>query len=347
MTSAIMDRPIGMATSCLPPMPARQLLRYVRSAQRLGARLPMLFEAMGVSEADLRHPDGVAPAEMMMTLIAACRQEIGDPLTPLRLGEASVPQTFSDLNFGALFLPNLGAALASSIATQFQMNQRFTVEVERGDKTTTVSLREMHNRAEPPLEITLVSLGLYFSNIAAAGLQGGHFSEIYLPGPERPEAEAMAAWLNCPIHFGAEHNKVVIANSLLDQPLPRANRHVVRLYDAMMESLANEKSDILRACRLYLYEEMDKSPPTLARTAQALDITERTLRRRIREEGTTFRAVIEGIRKHLCNLYLAENSRSIEEIAQLLGYSETSAFTRAHMRWYGTPPSRARRPISM
>lgn len=347
MTIAVLERSIGIAAPGLPPMPARQLLRYVRSAQRLGARLPMLLEALGVNESDLRHPDGLLPAELLTVLINACRQEIGDPLTALRLGEASVPQTFSDLNFGSLFLPNLGAALASSIATQFQMNQRFTVEVNRGDQNTIVSLREQHNRVEPPIEIVLLSLGLYHSDIAAAGLQGGHFEEIHLPGPEHPDADAMASWLNCPIHFGADQNKIVIANGLLDQSLPRANRQVVRLYDAMMASLANEKSDVLRACRLYLYEEMDKSPPTLARTAQALDITERTLRRRIREEGTTFRAMIEGLRKHLCNLYLAENTRSIEEIAQLLGYSETSAFTRAHMRWYGTPPSRARRPILM
>ena len=45
----------------------------------------------------------------------------------------------------------------------------------------------------------------------------------------------------------------------------------------MMASLVAETSPIIRSCRLYLYEEMDKSPPTLARTAQALDITERTL----------------------------------------------------------------------
>jgi AraC-like DNA-binding protein len=334
-------------SATMPTMPARQLLRYVRAAQRLGARLPQLVEAMGVSEADLRDPAAQVAGEVYDRLIAAVVRETGDPLCMLRLGEQTVPHTFSDMNFGALFLPTLGGALSSSVAVQINMNQRFKVAVDRGPKESAFALVETANDAEPPRDIILVALGLYNANIHATGMDNAHFSEVHLPGPEPKDADAIAHYLGCPVHFGAPRNKTVLSNVLLETPLPRANRQVVRLYDDMLSSLVTEKSPIIRACRLYLYEEMDKSPPTLARTSQALGMTERTLRRRIREEGKTFRAVIEGLRKQLCGLYLAENKRSIEEIAQLLGYSETSAFTRAHMRWYGVPPSRARRPVLM
>lgn len=333
--------------SVMPTMPARQLLRYVRAAQKLGARLPQLIEAMGVNEADLRNPEAQVAGEVYDRLLTAVVRETGDPLALLRLGEQTVPRTFSDMNFGALFLPTLGAALSSSIAVQINLNQRFKVAVDRGPKESSFALAETMSDAEPPRDITLVALGLYNANIQATGMDNGRFSEVHLPGPAPKGADAIAQYLGCPVYFGAARNKTVLSNALLETPLPRANRQVVRLYDDMLSSLVSEKSPIIRACRLYLYEEMDKSPPTLARTAQAVGMTERTLRRRIREEGTTFRAVIEGLRKQLCGLYLAENKRSIEEIAQLLGYSETSAFTRAHMRWYGVPPSRARRPVLM
>ncbi len=333
--------------TALPNMPARQLLRYVRAAQRLDARLPQLTEAMGVTEAEMRDPEAQVAGEVYDRLLTAVVRETGDPLACLRLGEQSVPQTFSDMNFGALFLPTLGAALSSSIAVQINLNQRFRVTIDRGPKESAFSLVEVTNDAEPPREIILVALGLYNANIQATGMDSARFSEVHLPGPPPKDADAIAHYLGCPVHFGAMRNKTVLSNALLEAPLPRANRQVVKLYDDMLASLVTEKSQIIRACRLYLYEEMDKSPPTLARTAQALGMTERTLRRRIREEGTTFRAIIEGLRKQLCGLYLAENKRSIEEIAQLLGYSETSAFTRAHMRWYRVPPSRARRPVLM
>lgn len=336
---------IAQDTAAIPTMPARQLLRYVRAAQKLGARLPQLVEAMGIGEAELRNPEAQVAGEVYDRLIAAVVRETGDPLAMLRLGEQTVPRTFSDMNFGSLFLPTLGAALSASIAVQINLNQRFKVAIDRGPKESAFALIETVGDSEPPRDITLIALGLYNANIRATGMDDAHFSEVHLPGPAPKDADAISQYLGCPMHFGATRNKTVLSNALLETPLPRANRQVVRLYDDLLASLVREKSAIVRACRMYLYEEMDKSPPTLARTAQAIGMTERTLRRRIREEGTTFRAVIEGLRKQLCGLYLAENKRSIEEIAQLLGYSETSAFTRAHMRWYKVPPSRARRPI--
>lgn len=346
MNVAILERTNAQSTN-MPTMPGRQLLRFVRAAQRIGARLPVLFDSMGVTEADLRSPEVQVGGEVLDRLVRAVLQELNDPLAVLHLGEQMVPRTFSDLNFGALFLPTLGAALSSSIAVHAGMNHRFKITVDQGPKESAFAVVEAANNEEPLRETTLIALGLYNAIFRASGLENARFSEVHLPGPALPDAAKLEEVLGCPVHFGAVRNKTIIANNVLEAQLPRANRQVVRFYDDMMASLVGEQSPIIRACRLYLYEEMDKSPPTLARTAQALSMTERTLRRRIREEGTTFRAIIEGLRKQLCGLYLAENKRSIEEIAQLLGYSETSAFTRAHMRWYGTPPSRARRPILM
>ena len=79
--------------------------------------------------------------------------------------------------------------------------------------------------------------------------------------------------------------------------------------------------------------------------AAALNVTPRTLQRRLREEGTTYNALLEEVRRELATHYVRQSERSINEITCLLGFSEPSNFTRAFKRWTGsTPRVRASRP---
>lgn len=90
----------------------------------------------------------------------------------------------------------------------------------------------------------------------------------------------------------------------------------------------------------YLASELDKSPPTLDRMAASFGMSARTLRRRLFEEGMSFRDLLDRVRQENCKLYFMEDTRLLGEIALLLGYSDLSAFTRAHKNWTGVPPSK-------
>jgi AraC-like DNA-binding protein len=70
----------------------------------------------------------------------------------------------------------------------------------------------------------------------------------------------------------------------------------------------------------------------------------RSLQRRLGDEGTSFDAVIDELRRDLAHRYLADPRIAIAEVAYLLGFSEPSAFHRAFKRWTGATPSEARRP---
>ncbi|EWC42589.1 helix-turn-helix domain-containing protein [Pseudomonas stutzeri] len=72
--------------------------------------------------------------------------------------------------------------------------------------------------------------------------------------------------------------------------------------------------------------------------ADALHITERTLRRRLALEGTRFQTLKDGLRRDLAIHYLSQAGLPISEIAQRLGFSEPSAFTRAFRQWTGGSP---------
>ena len=89
-------------------------------------------------------------------------------------------------------------------------------------------------------------------------------------------------------------------------------------------------------------ESMDGTPPTLERTAHALGMSPRTLRRRLADEGTTFSNLLAEVRRDLAQRYLGDRALSIAEVAFILGFSEASAFHRAFRRWTNTTPRQFR-----
>jgi len=76
--------------------------------------------------------------------------------------------------------------------------------------------------------------------------------------------------------------------------------------------------------------------------ARQLGMSERTLHRRLAEDGASYQELLEEVRKAAASRYLDESPLAISEIAYLLGYSEPAAFHRAFKRWYATTPEHFR-----
>jgi AraC-like DNA-binding protein len=151
------------------------------------------------------------------------------------------------------------------------------------------------------------------------------------------------AAFGCPVEFGMPQTRLEIAGRQVFRPSPFANQALLdaesQRYELPAKWMFAGKTQ-LAFSYFYLTSELDKSPPTLDRMAASFGMSERTLRRKLVEEGLSFRDLLRLVRKDMCQLYFMEDTRSLGEIALLLGYSDLSAFTRAHKNWTGSSPSR-------
>ncbi|MCB9697640.1 MAG: helix-turn-helix transcriptional regulator [Alphaproteobacteria bacterium] len=84
----------------------------------------------------------------------------------------------------------------------------------------------------------------------------------------------------------------------------------------------------------------------MERVARRLAVSTRTLQRRLREEGTSFKEVVDTTREGLARHYLGRTQLSASEIAFLLGFEEPNSFFRAVQRWTGTTPETLRRRLA-
>lgn len=76
--------------------------------------------------------------------------------------------------------------------------------------------------------------------------------------------------------------------------------------------------------------------------AGQLNMSRYTLHKKLRQEGVTFAALLEQVRREQAITYMKDKSKPLVEIAEQLGFSELSAFSRAFKRWMGTPPAEYR-----
>jgi AraC-like DNA-binding protein len=136
-------------------------------------------------------------------------------------------------------------------------------------------------------------------------------------------------------------NVLAIPADVVNQPMPAADPQTAAICIRQCEELLNRRRTrrgISAVIRTRLIQDSTEIP-AMATVAKELCITERTLHRRLAAKGTSYRALLDEVRATLA-AELLNSGLTVEETAHRLGYSETAAFTRAHTRWNGCPPSR-------
>ncbi|MNN67704.1 HTH-type transcriptional regulator VirS [compost metagenome] len=98
------------------------------------------------------------------------------------------------------------------------------------------------------------------------------------------------------------------------------------------------RPDLLEDAGTQIRLSLAEGEPVLEVIAERLELTPAGLQRRLREAGLSFSQLVENTRRELALHYLRQPGRAVSELALLLGYSETSAFSRAFRRWFGVSP---------
>ncbi|MDP9504740.1 AraC family transcriptional regulator [Pseudomonas protegens] len=165
---------------------------------------------------------------------------------------------------------------------------------------------------------------------------------------ERPDYHDAYALLGpTPIQFGAEQNQLRLsqANLALRNPehCPSTWRHLVQLCERELEQLTRTRSLRERIIQLLGPLLNGGREPDLEEVAMRLKLPTWTLRRKLAEEGTQFRAILNDTRRDLAMTYIRDTELAFGEIAYLLGFASAEAFQRAFKRWNGQTPGEFRR----
>ncbi len=158
-------------------------------------------------------------------------------------------------------------------------------------------------------------------------------------------AEEYFALFKAPVRFSADRDSMTFSFPDVDRYLMGANSQLARLNDqVMIEYLAKlDKDDIINRVTAAVADMLPSGSVVDEKIAATLNMSVRSLQRRLKEAGTTFRTILDTVRKDLASTYVHDPDIELAEVAFLLGFSDQSAFSRAFKRWTGNPPSEVRK----
>jgi len=263
-----------------------------------------------------------------------------NPLLGLEVGAALPLQAMNVVALVLMHSPSLRVALGHTQRFQRLVSNsgRFAVNAEaRGLQLAyrvTPSPVPMH-----PAQIDSL-FAAYLGFLYRCLPPGKRPLQVDLPGTDRRLVAHYEACFECPVRLGRTEPRVHFDAATLDAPWHAADPALLRLVLGRAETLlqAQGRSDVLIDHVTAAVAAQGYAASSCARVARSLDLSTRTLQRRLADSGTNFRRLLDAARMGEALQLLADRSLPIATLAEQLGYAEPSAFSHAVRSHFGMSP---------
>lgn len=334
------DRPPdarGAMTSVAPVY----LIPVVQEFRRAGHPARLLFRGLGVSEKDLDVPGFMVSHLEASLVIRRALRTLDAPGLGLELGMRTRITERGALALGLLAAETLGDAIALSLRFPRSAGYLMAVHDERSTRRHKLVVEPMFGN----LDLQPFLVDLMFAAVVRLRRQvtEANYSPIAveLVRPRPAHAADYESHFKCPVHFGCAGNVLVSDAAWLDFPLPMANAMAYRLSWQLLER-ESERATAMSIVGFKVERAIRRALPQVAAPADIADslhLSERTLRRKLAQEGLSFRTLLDEGRKSRALELMMSGRRSITEVTAETGFSDTRSFSRAFKRWTGRPPS--------
>lgn len=317
---------------------ARPIAEHLRSVGMGAGHWPLHG---GVSEAKVAEPGGVLSyaefRQLVLDAIAAARE----PALGLFVGARLVASTHGVVGMAAVSASTVRQAL--DVVEQFSQlrSSLITIALEPGTLEARLVVTEvlpLGDIQRPLFEAVVLSIKNILDDITRGAAE---VLEVAFPFEEPGYAALARDLFGCRVRYGQGWAGFSAPPEVLDLPVrladPAAFEEAERICQRELDRISAHQSMDARVRRLLL--ENQNGFPSLSVTARLLHMTPRTLHRRLVDEGTSYRELLESVRHTLAIQHVRSGRFSMEEIAYRLGYSDLANFRRAFKRWEGVSPS--------
>ena len=312
-----------------------------------------LLDGSGLSEPDLTDHDRTIVGRQELAIATNLVNRLGTPTGAadlgIRVGAGYHVGAFGIFGFACLTSSTLGDTVRFA-ARYYELSYGFCLPTVTVDGPVAALRLELPDLTGPVAEF-LVRRDLSAIAQVMAESVGSPipFTAIDFAGPMPASGDdaARAAFGVTPGH-GAPVTVASWPAELLHHRLPQASDNSVAMCREQCHTLL-ERRRRRTGVALRVREQLasiDGAPNTIANVARRLAMSERTLRRRLAEESTTFRELADEVHRMLAEELLATGALSVEDIALRLGYAEATSFIAAFKRWTGTTPARHQRSVA-
>lgn len=265
----------------------------------------------------------------------------GESAFGLLVGERLLVQSHGLLGYAAVNSLDLRQALQFTERYFLVRTSLFSVKLETHGTRVRLMFLEPHPLGDirvPVSEAVVLTIKNLIDHVTLGDCQVAGVSFAF---PAPAHAHLARELFGCEVRYDSDWTGFELPAEQMDLPLrtgnPQALREAELLCQQEMAKLTRQQTLSARVRRLML--EKQGSFPSLEVSARLLNLTPRTLHRRLQDEGTSYRDILEDIRHRLAVEHIKAGKLTLQEVAFMLGYDDLSNFRRAFKRWEGVAPS--------
>lgn len=323
---------------------ARVVLDYVRSR---GCGEAQVLAALGVGAGDLDSMDAQVGLDRFEAALVAAGALCDDPDIGLHAGEMLRPAHLGPVGYALMSCP--------TVAEMIRQHQRFQALIFDGVKTRlkvqsdrVVSWLESvtpdYFRSRQVAEFSIVSRISFVRWISGRDLAPLHVEFMHDAPDDLTECRRI---LGDDVEFGHRLCGMSFPVDWLSLPIPTADpdfhREMTERVGRLLRRRRSDNDKLLARVRAHIANNLHRGVPSLEGLARDLNVTPRSLQRRLASLNLRFKDILDEVRRELALDYVQDDSLALCEVAFLLGYSDQSTFHRAFKRWTGQTPAFVRR----
>jgi AraC-like DNA-binding protein len=302
--------------------------------------VPAIFREAGLDIGEMMNPDARFPPEKVSRLWELATERTGNPDIGLARPDVVHPASFGSIAFVMMTCPNLLAGLERFLRYMRIVSDAadIALHAEQGGHCMTISLasggRPVPRARVEFVVVTVLNICRWLTGRDMRPLSAG------FPYPPPHNLEPYREAFRCPLRFDTAIHALHFSNADLMAPLPMANAELSAMHDRMVgECLTRLDGGKTRTrIRDLIVCNLPDGDPLRANIAKKMCLSERTLQRRLQEEGTSFNQVVDDTRRELAHQYLKNSDLTLSQVAYMLGFADQSTFFRACKRWFETSP---------
>lgn len=306
-----------------------------------------LLERHEIDPLLIRDPELFIDCQSVVELLEDCSSALRDPYFGLDLAELQDPEVFGCVTALCRAAPTVRSSVncfidyipvTHSPDTLIELVETDDIAEIRWEVGTDLGCNDQANYQAALLNIKLLRevggprFRPAYVNLAV-DTRGTHLNEL----EQR---------LGCAFNRTRDHNAIAFPASVLDQPVRSANRLLFKLLGGYLEQVrAASRSSVAEQVEDFVRGSLSTGQCSIERCARKLDLPVRTLQAQLAEAGLKFSDIHERLRLEAARTYLRRGELSLDEVAEILGYSEQSSFGRAFKRWTGQTPRQYRQAL--
>lgn len=264
----------------------------------------------------------------------------GDHTFPLRYGDAVEPATFGALGHAVATAATVGEALRRLVRYILVVSDTLEYDLRPHDGGAVLHLlgRTGPRRGmQLANECALAAITSLLRQVAVSPVSPSAMSFRHPPPATTADHER---WFGCPVQFEAATTSMALPRRALGTRTRLGDAGLSAYLLAQLEDLRGRHAErsVVQRVRAAVADTLCDGLATRAAVARRLGMSERTLHRRLADDGISFQQAVDGVRLDIARSLLGDGDRPVGEVAFFTGFSEQSAFTRAFKRWTGETP---------